>query len=80
MDATTPKVMANRIRRAFSQDSLVRRVEAIGACLAPNLGRPSGADRLSALASRVRTRSSPPCCVWVAFSDYWAPLLNSLIA
>ena len=56
----TPKVLANRIHRASSHDALVRRVEAIGARLAPNAGRPTGAERLSALAARVRAKSSPP--------------------
>ena len=56
----TPKVMANRIHRASSHDALVRRVKAIGDCLAPNAGRPTGADRLNALAARVRAKSSPP--------------------
>ena len=56
----TPKVMANRMRRASSQADLVRRVEAIGRCLTPRLGTPTGADRLNALASRVRAKSSLP--------------------
>ena len=54
----TPKVHANRVRRAASEGALIRRVEAIGATLAPCLNRPSAADRLSAIASRVRARSA----------------------
>ena len=59
-EAPTPKVMANRIHRASSHDALVRRVEDIGARLAPSSGKPSAADRLKALTARVRAKSSPP--------------------
>ena len=56
----TPKVMANRICRATSHDALVRRIEDIGARLIPNRDRLTAAERLSALAARVRARSTPP--------------------
>jgi hypothetical protein len=75
----TPKVMANRIHRASSRDALVRRVNDIGARLAPVDGRPTGAERLSALAARVRAKSSPPSlcvgacvhCPEVTSNDLW---------
>ena len=75
----TPKVLANRIQRASSHHALVRRVKAIGACLAPNAGRPTGADRLSALAARIRPKSSPPSlcvgacvlCPEITFNGLW---------
>lgn len=57
---TTPKVQANRMHRAVSQGFLTRRVEAIGATLAPRAGGPSAAEGISALAAHVKARSSMP--------------------
>jgi hypothetical protein len=56
----TPKVQANRLHRAASDSALIRRVEEIGANLAPPLCRPSAAERLGALAARIRDKQASP--------------------
>jgi hypothetical protein len=58
----TPKVQANRLRKAASDSALIRRVEEIGAGLAPSRIRPPAADRLGALAARIRAKQGGlPC-------------------
>ena len=56
----TPKVQANRLHRAASDSALIRRVEEIGASLAPSHSRPSAAVRLNALALRIRAKQTSP--------------------
>ena len=54
--APTPKVHANRLRKAASDGALIARVEEFGASLSCGADRPDAASRLAALAERVRHR------------------------
>jgi hypothetical protein len=54
----TPKVHANRLRRAASEGALTGRIEATGATLAPRRNGASAADRIDAVTRRGRCRAT----------------------
>jgi hypothetical protein len=56
----TPQVQANRLHKAASDSALIRRVEEIGARLAPPPSREPAAERLKALALRIRAKQASP--------------------